>query len=313
MSRVSGVKSISSSSSFGRSRVTVEFGDGVDIDTAASDMRDAVGRVTNQLPDDADTPRIIKADADAQAVLRLAVTSDKMSVQDMTVLVEDQVIDALAAVPGVADVQVYGDRDKIFRIDIDQARLASLGLTIADVSKALASMSFDTPAGSLTSNTQDLIVRATAALTTPKDFENIIINRTTRLGDVATVTLGPDLEPDPAARQRQDRHRPRHRAPGAVEHAGDLARACARRPPRSRSACPKGMTIKVTSDDATFINGAIHEVEIALGDLRHRRAGHHLPVPVGLAGHHHSRPVDAGGADRHHRRHLSRRLFASTS
>ena len=128
VARVSGVKSISSSSSFGRSRVTVEFNDGVDLNVAASDMRDAVGRVANQLPDDADAPRIVKADANADAVMRLAVTSDTMSVEDMTILVEDQIEDALAAVPGVADVQVYGDREKIFRIDVDQAKLASLGL-----------------------------------------------------------------------------------------------------------------------------------------------------------------------------------------
>src|SRR5690606_25411383 len=118
VSRVSGVKSISSTSSYGRSRVTIEFNDGVDLDVAASDVRDAVGRITNALPDEADPPRIIKADANSDAVMRFAVTSDKLSVEDMTVIIEDRVEDALAAVPGVADVQVYGDRDKIFRIDV---------------------------------------------------------------------------------------------------------------------------------------------------------------------------------------------------
>ena len=163
VSRVSGVKSISSNSSYGRSRVTVEFGDDVDLNVAASDMRDAVGRAANQLPEDADPPRIVKADANADAVLRLAVTSDTMSVEDMTILVEDEVIDALSAVSGVADVQMFGDREKIFRVDIDQAKLASLGLTIADIRNALASIAFDTPAGSLTTANQDIIVRTTAS------------------------------------------------------------------------------------------------------------------------------------------------------
>ena len=95
VSRVSGVKSISSSSSYGRARITVEFNDGVDLNVAASDMRDAVSRITNQLPDEADAPRIVKADANADAVLRLAVTSDTMSVEDMTILVEEQVLDTL--------------------------------------------------------------------------------------------------------------------------------------------------------------------------------------------------------------------------
>ena len=152
VSRVSGVKAISSSSSFGRSRVTVEFNDSVNLDVAASDMRDAISRVQNDLPEDADVPRIVKADANANAVMRLAVTSDAMPIQDLTVFVEDQIVDALSAVPGVADVQIFGDRDKIFRVDINQARLSALGLTVADVRSALASVSFDTPAGSLTSN-----------------------------------------------------------------------------------------------------------------------------------------------------------------
>ena len=66
------------------------------------------------MPDEADPPRIVKADANSEPVMRLAVTSENMSIQDMTVLVQDQIEDTLAAVPGVADVQVYGDRDKIF-------------------------------------------------------------------------------------------------------------------------------------------------------------------------------------------------------
>src|SRR5690606_9182704 len=126
VARVSGVKSISSTSSFGRSRVTVEFKDGVDLNVAASDMRDAVSQVQNNLPDDAEIPRVVKADADSEAVVRLAVTSSTMSVHDMTVLVEDQLVDAFSAIDGVADVQLYGGRDKIFRVDIDQSRLASL-------------------------------------------------------------------------------------------------------------------------------------------------------------------------------------------
>ena len=95
--------------------------------------------------------------------MRLAVTSDTMSVEDMTILVEDQIVDALAAVPGVADVQVYGDREKIFRVDIDQAKLASLGLTVADIAQRACHRSPSTrrPARS-PAPTRTSIVRATA-------------------------------------------------------------------------------------------------------------------------------------------------------
>ncbi|WP_269583149.1 efflux RND transporter permease subunit [Roseibium sp. Sym1] len=264
VARVSGVKAISSSSSFGRSRVVVEFSDDVDLDVAASDMRDALGRILNDMPEDADPSRIIKADANAQPVVRLALTSDRMTVEDMTVLVEEQVTDSLAAVPGVADVQVYGDREKIFRIDIDQAKMASLNLTIADVANALSSMAFDTPAGSLTSQTQDLIVRATAAVNSPEAFENIIINRRARLRDFVTVTLGPDLG------QTQLRANGKSGIGlGVIRSAQsntlEISQGVRAAAERIQETLPAGTTIEVTSDDAIFINGAIHEVEIALG------------------------------------------------
>ncbi|MFH1795219.1 MAG: efflux RND transporter permease subunit [Pseudomonadota bacterium] len=267
VSRVSGVKAISSSSSFGRSRVTVEFNDSVNLDVAASDMRDAISRVQNDLPEDADVPRIVKADANANAVMRLAVTSDTMPIQDLTVFVEDQIVDALSAVPGVADVQIFGDREKIFRVDINQARLSALGLTIADVRSALASVAFDTPAGSLTSNSQDLVVRATASVTTPDQFENLAVGdraNMIKLRDVATVTLGADIGQSALRANgrtgvglgiiRQAQSNTLRISEGVREAVATL-----------RNSLPEGVDIRITGDDATFVNGAIHEVEIALG------------------------------------------------
>ncbi len=263
VARVSGVKSISSRSNFGSSRVTIEFNDGVDLNVAASDVRDAVGRVANQLPDEADSPRIVKADANSDAVIRLGVTSDTMSVEDMAAVVEDQVEDTLAAVPGVADVQVFGDRDKIFRIDVNQARLASLGYTVADLRRALASVAFDSPSGSITTSDQNLIVRTTAEVNTPEAFEQIVIDGTTRIGDVATVTLGPDIGQSML------------RADGklgigigivraAESNTLDISEGVQAAVDRLQKDLPRGMTLKITSDDAVFVKGAVHEVEIAL-------------------------------------------------
>jgi HAE1 family hydrophobic/amphiphilic exporter-1 len=263
VARVAGVKSMSSSSIFGRSTVTVEFNEDSNLDTAASDMRDALGRIANDIPTDAEPSRIIKADANAQAVMRLAVTSESMSVQDMTVLIEDEIADVFAAVPGVADVQIWGDRNKIFRIDIDQARMASLALTVADVRNALSSMAFDAPAGSLTSNSQDLIVRASAAVSTPEAFESMIINGRARLGDFASVTLGADIgESQLRANGRTGIGLGIIRA--AQSNTLDISEGVREAADRIRENLPEGVSIVVTSDDATFINGAIHEVEIAL-------------------------------------------------
>lgn len=264
VSRVPGVNSISSSSSFGQSRVTVEFNDNVNLDTAASDMRDAVSRVQNNLPDNAEAPLIVKADDNAQAIMRLSVTSGSMNIEDMTLFVEDQLVDQFASVPGVADVQVYGGREKIFRVDIDQDRLASLGLTVADIQSAMATIAFDSPAGSLSSNTQDLVVRATAAVTTPEAFENLVIGQGARLRDVANVTLGPDIG---NSILRSDG------IPGiglgiirqAQSNTLDISEGVRAAVANVAGTLPDDMVVSVRSDDATFIDGAIHEVELALG------------------------------------------------
>ena len=308
VSRVSGVKAISSSSSFERSRVTVEFSDGVNLDVAASDMRDAVSRVTNQLPDDIDPPRIVKADANADAVMRLAVTSDNIPVEDMTIIVEDQILDTLSAVPGVADVQVYGDRDKIFRVDVNQAKVASHGLTIADIANALETVAFDTPAGSLTTGNMDIVVRATATVNTPDAFESIIINGRTRLGDVASVTLGGDPS---ATSLRSDGKTGIGLGiiRAAQSNTLDISTGVRAAAAKIQETLPKGMNIRVTSDDATFINGAIHEVELALGLSVTIVLVVIYLVPARLARHADPGPRHAGRADRHDRRDLHGRLL----
>lgn len=264
VARVTGIKSISSSSSYGRSRVTVEFNDDVNLDVAASDMRDAVARVTNDLPDESDAPRIVKADANADAVMRLAVTSDTMPVDDMTILVEDQIVDELSAVPGVADVQIYGDREKIFRVDINQSKLASLGFSVADVRNALATVTFSAPSGSLTTADQDIIVRTTADVNTPEAFESLIIGDRTRLGDVASVTLGEDIGTTSLSSDGKTGI-----GLGIIRAAEsntlDISNGVRAAAEQIQRNLPPGMTIRVTNDDATFVQGAIHEVEIALG------------------------------------------------
>ncbi len=261
--RVAGVRSISSTSSFGSSRVTIEFTEDTNLDTAASDLRDALGRVARDMPEDAEDPRIVKADANADAVMRVAVTSDILSVQDITLLVEEQISDRLAAVDGVADVQVYGDREKIFRIDVDQARLASRGLTVGDLANALGSAAFDAPAGSLNSSSQNIVVRANATITTAQEFEATLINDRVRIGDVATVTLGPDLGEAVLRANgkagvgigilRQAGSNTIEISKGVRAVVDDIAKIL-----------PEGVSIAVTSDEAIFVNASITEVITAL-------------------------------------------------
>jgi HAE1 family hydrophobic/amphiphilic exporter-1 len=262
--RVSGVQSLSSSSSFGRSRVVAEFSDSTDIDVAATDIRDAIGRIRNALPADADEPRIVKADSDADAVMRISVTSPSRSVQDLTRLVEDLVEDRLISAPGVADLQIFGNREAIFRVDIDMLELAARGLNLADLRNSLRNVSLDVPAGALSGERQSIQVRTTANVTTPEAFENLILRDNIRLGEVARVTLGP--APGETILRANDETGIglgiiRQAQSNTLEISSNVTAIVT----ELQDILPDDVRIFVTSDEATFVGGAVVEVLKTLG------------------------------------------------
>ncbi|MCU0815695.1 MAG: efflux RND transporter permease subunit [Cypionkella sp.] len=261
--RVAGVSDISSSSRFGRSRVTVEFSTSTDLDVAATDMRDAIARVSNALPDDVEAPRIVKADANAEAVMRLSLTSPRRSQEELTRLAEDLVEDRLLSVEGVADLQVFGNREEVFRIDIDLRQLAARGLSLADLRQAVADVSFDAPAGSLASERQTLVVRTTAAINSPDQFEAIDLGNGVRLGDVAQVSLGPALG-ESVLRANGEAGVGLGILRAAESNTLAISAAVRAAVEELQPLLPEDVTLRVTSDDATFIAGALNEVAMTL-------------------------------------------------
>ncbi|TDL83846.1 efflux RND transporter permease subunit [Meridianimarinicoccus aquatilis] len=262
--RVAGIKSISSNSQFGRSRVVLEFDDSADIDVAASDTRDAVARIAGDMPEDAEDPEVVKADADSQPVVRVAVTAASRSPQELTQLVSDRIEDRLLAIPGVADLQIYGDRDPIFRVDIDQKELASRGLTLADLGRALQDVAFDAPAGDLSGDRQTINVRTTAALTTPEAFESLRLSDDVIIGDVASVSLGPAPN-ETVLRANGQTGLGLGIIRQSTSNTLEISAAVHATVNSLQQTLPDDVNIFVTSDDAVFINGSIQEVLKTLG------------------------------------------------
>jgi len=259
VARLSGVTDISSSSSYGSSRTTIEFNASTDLNVAASDARDAVSRATRQLPDDAEAPTIVKADSNAQAIMRLSITSDSLGIGQLTDLVNSTIVDRLSAVTGVADVQLYGDESQIFTIDVNPVELAARGLTLGDLSAALGTISFDTPAGTLNATNQNLIVRATANVTTPEQFESIVIKDPVRLGDVATVYV----TPNPGGTKMRSEGKTGvglgivgQAQSNTVQISDGVQAAIA----ELQHGLPEDVKISISSDDAIFIRSSIEEV-----------------------------------------------------
>jgi multidrug efflux pump len=267
VSAITGLRSISSESRQGRSRIRLDFELGTDIETAAADVRDAVGRVQPRLPDEARDPRVVKADADSDPVMRLAVTSSRMTTAEITDYIDRFLADRLATIDGVADLRIYGQRPFAVRIWLDRRALAARQLTVADVEQALRRNNLELPSGIVKSENRQLSVRLNSRLSSLDDFRDVVIDRVAgypvRLGDVARVEAGVADETTIVRTNGAD-------AVGiAVLRKSQSNTLAISRAVRDEIATitpslPPGMKIIVGSDDALFVGASIREVLIAL-------------------------------------------------
>ncbi|MEW4448914.1 efflux RND transporter permease subunit [Qipengyuania sp. JC766] len=262
VARVSGVRQISSSSEENNSRIRVEFNPGIDLDTAASDVREAVSRVTRELPERVEQVTVVKADQDAQPIMTLAVQSDRYDQAELTRIVENDIIPELLTAEGVASIEQFGTRARQMRVSVDPARLNRFGLTLTDVADALESAPYDVPVGSFRSDAQELVVRAEASATDPERIENVVISGTTRVGDVAEADFAPAnatnfvrLDGQPIV------------GLGVVRQASSNTieiSSAIREGVDTINERFDGVSIRVVSDDAEFIEISVQEVLITL-------------------------------------------------
>ncbi|MGE0612979.1 MAG: efflux RND transporter permease subunit [Hyphomicrobiales bacterium] len=262
VARVNGIKRVRSSSEEDNMRVHIEFDPSIDLDSAAADVREAVSRVQRDLPDGVENIFVVKADDDARAIIQLAVYSDQLPIEDVTQRAEDELIPELMSVRGVADVQLYGNRERVLRVVIDPIRLASQGLSVADVANVLKSARYDVPAGSFQSSEQEVMVRANASVTKPEDIERLILRDPVRIGDVAHAFYGPA---DAQNYTRLDGRTVvnlgivRQARSNTVSIANGVEKVVERLNERY-----KDIHVQTISDDSRFIEGAIAEVLLSL-------------------------------------------------
>ncbi|MEI8145453.1 MAG: efflux RND transporter permease subunit [Alphaproteobacteria bacterium] len=195
---IEGITEIRSTSRNDLSQITIEFNIGRDPDAAAADVRDRVSRVLARLPDGIDPPVIARVDANAQAIMWVGVTSDSMDSLELTDFLRRNVIDRIGTVPGVASINVGGERRYAQRIFIDRQALAARGLTVQDIESAIKRQNVDIPGGRLTSSQRELTVKTDSKLSQPQEFEQIVVaNRNgylVRLGEVARVAVAAEDE-----------------------------------------------------------------------------------------------------------------------
>ncbi len=198
ISSVPGIRTLSSVSREGRSQITIEFELGVDLETAANDVRDKVAGAVGSLPPDVDPPVVAKADADANPIVVLNVSSPSRDLLTLTNIADKVIKERVQTISGVSEVRIYGEKRYAMRLWMDPLKMAAYGVTPLDVRTALTQENVELPSGRIEGNTVELPVRTLSRLETPEQFNNLIVKeesgRLLRFRDIGTAELGPENE-----------------------------------------------------------------------------------------------------------------------
>ena len=260
--RVSGVLTINSSSEENSTRIWIEFQSDIETDQAAADVREAISRIERDLPDAVEQLSVFKADERAEEILRIAVRSDVYAEEALNRVIEQDIVPQFISLPGVADVPLFGSRQRVLRIILDPLRLTSYGLTVADVTAVLRAAPLDVPAGSFRAGDQQLLVRADAAVTKEEDISSLIIRDDIRIGQVAKVAFSPE---DSTGFVRLNGERVvgisvvRQAGSNTIRIADGVRAAVA-----DINARMDGVELDIISDNAIFIRGSVREVVTTL-------------------------------------------------
>lgn len=261
---IEGIRNINSSSSDGRSSISIEFGVDRDIDAAANDIRDRISGVLDNLPEEADPPEVEKADSNDDVIIWHNLASENLTTPELSDYAERYLVDRFSALDGVARVRVGGAKNYALRVWIDRRKLAARNLTVTDIENALRSENIESPAGSLESNQRTYTMRIDRSFYTPDDFASLVIAEgddgyLVRLGDVARVERG----------TTEDRNLFRGNGVpmvglGVVKQSTantvDVAKAARDLADQLNGTLPDGIIIARSYDSSVFISASISEV-----------------------------------------------------
>ncbi|MBN1894881.1 efflux RND transporter permease subunit [bacterium] len=261
---IDGIRSLTSISAEGRSTIRVEFTLQTDIEAAANDVRDRVSRAGRLLPPDVDPPVVYKADISSMAVLLMTLQSGDRSLVELSDIAAYTVKEKVQTIPGVSQVQIWGEKRYAMRLRMDPKKLAAYGITPIDVQNALARENIELPSGRIEGTETEFTLRTLVRLRTPEDFNNLILREkdgaAVRFRDVGVAELGPENE-----RTLMRRDRLPMVGVGLVPLAGansiEIVDEFYRRLKQIREELPEDVQAGIAFDMTQFIRRSITEVE----------------------------------------------------
>lgn len=266
---IDGIRNITSSSNQGSSRISIEFNLDKDLEEAANDVRDKVSQAIRSLPQDIDAaPVVSKADADSRAIISMTVQSDNRNILELTDYADNVLAQRLQTIPGVSSVQIWGQRKYAMRLWIDPLKLASYGVTVAEVRRALLSQNVELPSGKLSGANTELTIKTIGNLSTEEEFNDIIISsedgKVVRFSDIGKATL----EAENMETKLSDSGQPMV-ALAIVPQPGTnyvaIADAFYEEFEKLKADLPADFKLNIVVDDTLFVKRAITEVVETLG------------------------------------------------
>ena len=263
-----GIKNIDSTSENGRATIKIEFDTSIDLDAATNDIRDRVSRVSDNLPEDANAPEILKQSAGFTTSMWLSVSSATWTDLELGDYTRRYLVDNFSNVSGVGRILVGGLRELSVRVYIDPIKLAANNLTIQEVEQSLRKENISLPAGALEANNIDLTINLDKPY---KDLSSIkklpikkVKNSVILLENIAEIKYGPVSEKTLFKAQSKDGFNLNTVGIGIYAKSGsstvELSKKIKERIKEVRKTLPDGLSLGVSFDRATYINAAIWEV-----------------------------------------------------
>jgi multidrug efflux pump len=270
VSGIEGVETIQSQSRNARSNITIEFTLARDIEGAANDVRDAVSRVADRMPEEADPPQVAKVEGDAEVIVWFNLRSDRLDELQLTDYAERYVVDRLSSIDGVAQVRIGGSQRYAMRIWLDRASLAAKGLTVNDVEQALRRENVELPAGRIESTTRDFTLRVNRGYQRPGDFAQLAVGKgadghVVKLSEVARVELG-SVERRAYFRSNGDSALGLGIIKTSTANSLDVANGARRVAEQIQRGLPEGMNLAVAYDTTVFIDASVRQVYKTLAE-----------------------------------------------
>ena len=275
---VEGLRVISSESKEGLSQINMEFSLNRNIDAAASDVREAVTRVLDRLPEDAKPPQVNKSDADSSVIVWFTASSAQLTQLQLSDYVDRHIADRFKVIDGVSRVQIWGERRYVMRITLDSAAMAARGISANQVESILRAENVELPAGKIESADREFTIRVARPYNTPEEFGEMVVTRgkgdskeghLVRLKEIARVELAAHDEKS-LFRGVLHAETPGENMMGigivkqSSANTVDVVRSARKVAAELQNSLPGDMKLQVAYDTAVFLERSVEEVYITI-------------------------------------------------